>query len=315
MSRVCCHDSVRHSPRVPPVSAAILVASVGAISACHIVSGLEDLEAGTEAGGGGLGGGGGTGNVGGAGGKGGVGRTGGDGGTGAGDPHLSCAAILAADEDAETGVHRIDPDGDGPIAPFDAYCEMEADDGGWQLLLKIQGNEATFRYGASLWTDSTLLNETSTDMVRVEAKLRGYDSVPLDALRLGMRVGGNINWIVASLDGGPRTMMDLMTQPMVASNAGAAAWQSLVPDVVIQPGCSQEGLRCPFGTDCCARVRIGIVGNNESNCSSPDSFIGFGARVLDYGNGCILDATVGAGSLDGCPTVAQRSAFGFVMVR
>ena len=34
-----------------------------------------------------------------------------------------------------SGIYEIDPDTDGPIAPFDVYCDMESHDGGWPLVL------------------------------------------------------------------------------------------------------------------------------------------------------------------------------------
>ena len=50
-------------------------------------------------------------------------RPGGDG--------TSCAAILANDPLAASGLYLIDPDGAGPIAPFRAWCDMTPGDAGW----------------------------------------------------------------------------------------------------------------------------------------------------------------------------------------
>lgn len=46
----------------------------------------------------------------------------------------SCKAILAAHPEARSEVYRLDPDGAGGEAPFDGYCEMERDGGGWTML-------------------------------------------------------------------------------------------------------------------------------------------------------------------------------------
>ena len=38
--------------------------------------------------------------------------------------------ILAHNESVGNGVYSIDPDGNGPISPFDVYCDMVTDGGG-----------------------------------------------------------------------------------------------------------------------------------------------------------------------------------------
>lgn len=43
---------------------------------------------------------------------------------------------MAALEDGEddSGVQNIDPDGDGSVVAFDAYCDQESNGGGWMLV-------------------------------------------------------------------------------------------------------------------------------------------------------------------------------------
>ncbi|MCO7190934.1 MULTISPECIES: fibrinogen-like YCDxxxxGGGW domain-containing protein [unclassified Pseudoalteromonas] len=46
----------------------------------------------------------------------------------------SCAQILNENPDAQSGVYNIDPDGSGSHPGFDAYCDMDTDEGGWTLI-------------------------------------------------------------------------------------------------------------------------------------------------------------------------------------
>ena len=67
-----------------------------------------------------------------------------------------CAAIKAAAPEAASGVYTIDPDGDAGEPPFDAYCDMVTDGGGWTLVLNLDTSDGhVMWWGNPKWTDGT----------------------------------------------------------------------------------------------------------------------------------------------------------------
>ncbi|MBI4701844.1 MAG: PKD domain-containing protein, partial [Deltaproteobacteria bacterium] len=224
----------------------------------------------------------------------------------------SCLDIKLGSPAAPSGLYSIDPDGGVGQAPFTVYCEMTANGGGWTLLMKIDGNQATFDYDAALWTNTNTLNPGSPNLDMTQAKLLGFGTMPFTALRLGMLVGGVTRWIVV-----PHTASSLLSRFVggaVVTSAGRNAWKSLFPAPSLQPFCDWEGFN--VGVAGAARARIGIVSNENGvgDCSSPDSRIGFGTDGnfcgQDDANTCGNEARCGGDGGD----VSTR-AFGYVMIR
>lgn len=198
----------------------------------------------------------------------------------------SCKQLAELDlgDTLDDGVYELDADADGPSAPYDAFCNMTRDGGGWTLVLKSDGNQATFGYDAAEWGSTTPFQPEFPDLDYEEAKLASYASVAFDELLIGLEVPisdqdmmvPTLEYLVMPIAG---DSLHALIQPgtHVASNLGRDAWLGLVNGGALQPNCNLEGLNVrPSNMAGHNRVRIGIVANEQNDCNSPNSRLGIG---------------------------------------
>jgi hypothetical protein len=184
-------------------------------------------------------------------------------------PAASCKQAKDILGNPKSGTYWLDPDGkQGPDEPFQAYCEMEADGGGWTLVLKVDGVQQNFVQGSPLWTNGSPYNGLAFGYDDQEARLLGYASVPFQAVRVGLKVGTVANFIVVPTTSSSLAYLFSLGKP-IATTVGRDKWKSLLADASLQKNCNQEG----FNT---LRCRIGITANQEADCNSPDSWLGIG---------------------------------------
>lgn len=218
----------------------------------------------------------------------------------------SCAQIHATSPTLPSEVVEIDPDGAGPGVPFEAFCEMGADGGGWTLLLKVDGASDSFAYDSPEWSASAPLDGSTPDLDEIQSRLAGYASMPFTEVRVGLRTSTETHWLVVPV--GAPSLSALFAGAPSSTSMGRAAWLGALTGSSIQSACAVEGVNVG-GSGAAARVRIGIVGDDQADCASPDSFLGVGGQQATI--------RIHAGNVARANAEGRRdlTAFGYVMVR
>jgi len=193
-----------------------------------------------------------------------------------------CAQLLALRPGLGDGAYWIDSR--HQAAPYRAWCDMTTDGGGWTLALKADGTKSTFAYANARWENTALLGETVVSIDRVEAKYESFVSLPFSELLLGMEtpiqpsgppsmrvlpIAHSADSLRSVLRGGAYTAFDVAP--------GRTAWKGLIAGSSLQANCDRQGFNAVATTSAIdTRIRIGILGNQENNCASPDSRLGVG---------------------------------------
>ena len=89
-----------------------------------------------------------------------------------------------------------------------------------------------------------------------------------------MKVNSVTKWI--DIDHQANSLFDVIADGIKTTiKVGKDTWKSLIADSSLQNNCNDEGFNVKPRRH--VRVRLGLVANNEKNCDTCDSYIGFGA--------------------------------------
>ncbi|XP_044167589.1 uncharacterized skeletal organic matrix protein 5-like [Acropora millepora] len=161
------------------------------------------------------------------------------------------------------------------------YCHMGdfgCGSGGWTPVMKTDGTKNTFHYDSGFWSDRNVYNLAGgkTGFDKQETKLPSYWETHFSKICLGIRSGSTTRFLVISrnasslyaliADGGYRAL-----------SLGRNKWKSLIgPQASLQRNCNKQGFNVMSGRRSTSKARIGFIANNENDCITCDSRIGFG---------------------------------------
>lgn len=144
-----------------------------------------------------------------------------------------------------------------------------------------------------------------------ETKLQTYSTTPFNKLCLGMNTKGVTRWMPLRYPAA--SLHSLIADGTYrATHNGRDAWKSLIDGSSLQYNCNQEGFNVNVNRN--VGARIGIVGNNENDCRSPDSRMGFGT----HGSYCGQNYRNSAGNEARCsPDNGHKSimSFGYIFAK
>ena len=149
-------------------------------------------------------------------------------------------------------------------------------------------SQNTFHFNSTYWSDTNEYNlpggETGFDAQ--ETKLPTYWNTPFSKICLGMKIGQQIKFIVINKQA--NSLYSLIADGSYrATSLGRDTWKTLIgSQASLQYNCNKEGFNV-VSTSSWAKARIGFLGNEQNDCHSCDSRIGFGTGgKLEDSNTC-----------------------------
>ena len=139
-----------------------------------------------------------------------------------------------------------------------------------------------FHYDSQFWSNKTEFNRPGgeTGFDNQETKLPTYWNMNFSKICLGMRIGNqSVKFLVISKNG--TSLYSLIADGHYRTTyLGRKTWKTLIgprPQASLQINCNKEGFNAVGDRYENSKARNGIIGNNEKNCGSCNSRIGFGA--------------------------------------
>ena len=143
-------------------------------------------------------------------------------------------------------------------------------------------SQSTFRYDSSYWTSTTTYGDYSYrrdgGLDNRQYKGSAYWRTSFKEICVGMRYNGNLRAFSFSYPASSlhSLIADGRYRP---THLGRYKWKSLIYGSSLQRHCNQEGFNARtdgINSNSHAKVRLGLIANEQNNCVSPDSFIGLG---------------------------------------
>ena len=135
--------------------------------------------------------------------------------------------------------------------------------------------QATFHYDSHYWSDKNQYNTLGgrTGFDSQETKLPTYWNTPFSKICLGMKISGQLRFIVINKQA--NSLYSLIADGTYrATSLGRD--ELIGADGSLQKGCNKEGFNAVGTASDHSKARVGYIANNQNDCGSCDSRIGFG---------------------------------------
>ena len=149
--------------------------------------------------------------------------------------------------------------------------------------------QTTFHYDSQYWSNYNEYNRPGgeTGFDKQETKLPTYWNTSFSKMCLGMKIGKQLKFIVINKQAD--SLHSLIADEQYRNTSlGRDEWKKLIgSEASLQKNCNMEGVNAFSTWSNRSRVRIGIVSNNENDCHTCNSLIGFGTGShLNHGKSC-----------------------------
>ena len=180
--------------------------------------------------------------------------------------------------------------------------------------------QETFSYSSPYWSNTKTYSHTGgkTGLDHKEAKVATYWSTPFKQLCVGMKFRNSAQFI--EINHTAKSLYDVIADGKFRQTViPRKTWKSLIAGSSLQKNCERQGSNVAASDKYHARVRIGIIGNNENHCVNADSFVGFGAIDANQRKYCgILSVVNSCGNSAYCLAdngTKEVKAMGYIFVR
>ena len=148
------------------------------------------------------------------------------------------------------------------------------------MLCRYFVSQGTFHYYSDLWSSKETFNVLGGKTVfdTQETKLATYWETPFTKICLGMRIRGEDNFSFLVRNQAADSLYTLIADGRYRNTSmGRETWKSLIGhQASLQINCNMEGFNARCLQECYSKARIGFVANEQNNCVTCDSRIGFG---------------------------------------
>ena len=169
--------------------------------------------------------------------------------------------------------------------------------------------QTTFKSSSNYWTNNATYNADNglKSFAEEEAKFPAFSKIKFEAVCVGMTFSGMTKWLRINIT---RDSLLHIFKPgiYIATYLGRTAWKNIIDQSSLQRNCNKEGFNVMRGNNNVIVARIGYMANNENECNSPDSAIGFG--MWGHWKSCGNNARVHVDNGE-----RANAAFGYIMIQ